>query len=130
MTHEIHRNMEICNWIKNIEVGVLAAIEITRNSILENGNNKDFNIMDEYDKLYSKIETLCRDQKEFCECILENLYRDADHIEGAEEFQDKMKLEKITQKLENSKEYLKECIKCELQNINYIDTLSIMWRYS
>ncbi|KAK9173126.1 hypothetical protein CmeUKMEL1_08160 [Cryptosporidium meleagridis] len=122
--------MEVCEWIKNIEMGVLAAIEITRNSILENSSNKEFNIMDEYDKLYNKIETLCKDQKEFYEYILENSVRDESHLEGAKEFQDKIKLEKITQKLENSKEYLKECIKCELQNINYIDTLSIMWKQS
>ncbi|PPS96372.1 Uncharacterized protein GY17_00001857, partial [Cryptosporidium hominis] len=120
--------MEVCEWIKNLEMGVLAAIEITRNSILENSSNKEFNIMNEYDKLYNKIETLCKDQKEFYEYILENSVGDESDLEGIKEFQDKIKLEKITQKLENSKEYLKECIKCELQNINYIDTLSIMWK--
>ncbi|CUV05821.1 unnamed protein product [Cryptosporidium hominis] len=122
--------MEVCEWIKNLEMGVLAAIEITRNSILENSSNKEFNIMNEYDKLYNKIETLCKDQKEFYEYILENSVGDESDLEGIKEFQDKIKLEKITQKLENSKEYLKECIKCELQNINYIDTLSIMWKHS
>ncbi|KAL3128524.1 hypothetical protein CHM_4g3780 [Cryptosporidium hominis] len=122
--------MEVCEWIKNLEMGVLAAIEITRNSILENSSNKEFNIINEYDKLYNKIETLCKDQKEFYEYILENSVRDESDLEGIKEFQDKIKLEKITQKLENSKEYLKECIKCELQNINYIDTLSIMWKHS
>ncbi|EAK87745.1 hypothetical protein [Cryptosporidium parvum Iowa II] len=122
--------MEVCEWIKNLEMGVLAAIEITRNSILENSSNKEFNIMNEYDKLYNKIETLCKDQKEFYEYILESSVRDESDLERIKEFQDKIKLEKITQKLENSKEYLKECIKCELQNINYIDTLSIMWKHS
>ncbi|TRY52013.1 Uncharacterized protein CTYZ_00002148 [Cryptosporidium tyzzeri] len=122
--------MEVCEWIKNLEMGVLSAIEITRNSILENSSNKEFNIMNEYDKLYNKIETLCKDQKEFYEYILENSVRDESDLEGIKEFQDKIKLEKVTQKLENSKEYLKECIKCELQNINYIDTLSIMWKHS
>lgn len=122
--------MEVCEWIKNLEMGVLAAIEITRNSILENSSNKEFNIMNEYDKLYNKIETLCKDQKEFYEYILESSVRDESDLERIKEFQDKIKLEKMTQKLENSKEYLKECIKCELQNINYIDTLSIMWKHS
>ncbi|OII72205.1 uncharacterized protein cubi_01538 [Cryptosporidium ubiquitum] len=126
--------MEICDWIKNIEMGVLAAIEITRNNILENTtnsiNNTDFNIIDEYDKLYNKIESLCRDQKEFYEYILENSDKDNNYLEGVKEYQERVKLEKITQKLENSKEYLRECIKSELQNINYIETLIIMWKHS
>lgn len=122
--------MEINEWIRNVEMGVLAAIEMTRASILES-SSEDLNVLEEYQKLYSKIEALCKDQKEFHEHVLERPRdEDAGNPEGLREYRGRVKLEKITQKLENSREYLKECIKGELQNINYIETLSIMWKHS
>ncbi|KAJ1607898.1 hypothetical protein OJ253_2142 [Cryptosporidium canis] len=120
--------MEVQEWIRNMEAGVLAAIEMARINVLEGGGvDKELGAIEEYEKLYNKIEMLCTDQKEFHEYILGKFQGPGDSSEG---FQEKIRLEKITQKLENTKEYLKECIKSEMQNVNYIETLIIMWKHS